>query len=57
MKMVTVCSKCKTSLCWRGVLMCDDAQIAGIIELPLEEVLALKKEHPSHILPHAYDVD
>lgn len=57
MEMVRVCDKCKTSVCWQGILMCNEALVAGTIDLPLDELLAMKKEHPSNLIHFAFDKD
>jgi hypothetical protein len=45
---VTVCSECKQASCWYGLFMCDKAQSAGIILLPIRELRKLNLEHPSY---------
>lgn len=32
--LVTVCSECRTTACWDGNLMCEDAQSAGTVQIP-----------------------
>ncbi len=45
---VTVCDKCLTASCWWGELMCEEAQNAGTVEMTVEELTKLHREHPSH---------
>lgn len=45
---ITVCDKCKTSLCWQGILMCYENQTAGTVEKTRAELIELGVEHPSN---------
>lgn len=45
---VTVCDKCFTACCWRGIFMCDEAHSAGIVDKPVLELRELGREHPSY---------
>lgn len=45
-RLVTVCDKCLMASCWRGVLMCDRAVNAGVVQKTVRELLALGLEHP-----------
>ena len=43
---ITVCDACLTAACWQGEFMCQQAQGAGTVEKTVEELQALKLEHP-----------
>lgn len=45
---VLVCSRCLRASCWYGELMCDDAQSAGLVVIPVDELHKLHREHPSY---------
>ena len=33
----TVCSACRTEACWQGLFMCDEARVAGVYDLDVED--------------------
>lgn len=45
-RLITVCDRCLTANCWHGRHMCQDADIAGTLDLPVSALAALKREHP-----------
>ena len=47
--LITVCDKCRTSLCWQGEMMCQDSQGAGVVRVPKYELIAEGHEHPSNM--------
>ena len=47
-KLVTVCSECLTAACWYGEFTCDRFKEAGLVEMPVSELRALSREHPSY---------
>ena len=47
-KLVTVCSECRMASCWHGIFMCDLAQDAATMDLPVSELRKLDLEHPSY---------
>jgi len=47
-KMVTVCDKCYRVSCWKGIFMCQEADFAETIDLPLWILRKLNLEHPSY---------
>lgn len=46
--MITVCDKCLTASCWKGIFLCDEAYGAGTTEKTAEELQALGREHPDY---------
>ncbi len=46
--LITVCDKCLQASCWQGIFMCDEAQMAGIVQKTREELRKLNREHPSY---------
>ena len=46
--LITVCDKCFCASCWQGILMCDNARIAGATERTIEQLTILDLEHPSY---------
>lgn len=51
---VTVCDHCHTSACWQGIFMCETAEVAGTIDMPISELRALGLEHPDYYEPYAH---
>lgn len=45
---VTVCDRCLQACCWHGILMCDEAKGAGIVDLPIETLRTLAREHEDY---------
>ena len=45
---VTICNKCYQASCWQGIFMCQEAQYAGTINLPLWILRKLNLEHPNY---------
>lgn len=56
-EMVTVCNKCLKATCWQGLFMCDESQTAGIIDMPIEDLKKINREHPSHWIGHSFFKD
>ncbi len=50
---VTVCAACLCASCWNGFFYCEQYKTAGTVEMPLDELLALRREHPSYLQPRA----
>ncbi len=36
--LITVCSECERACCWQGEFMCDDARLAGTVDLTVGEL-------------------
>lgn len=49
---ITVCAACLCASCCNGFFYCEQYQTAGTAEMPLDELLALGREHPSYLQPH-----
>jgi len=47
-EMVTVCDACLTASCWYGEYMCQASQIAGTVDLPIETLRGLGREHEDY---------
>lgn len=47
-RMVIVCSRCLCACCWHGDFMCDDADIAGVVNKSVAELKELNREHPDN---------
>lgn len=47
-RLVTVCSECKMASCWRGIFVCDKAQGAGTMQLPVWRLRQLDREHSDY---------
>ena len=47
-RMVTVCDVCHRASCWHGVDLCDDAQMAGTVEVPVALLDQWGYENPKH---------
>ena len=47
--LITVCDRCLCATCWQGAFLCDEAYSAGIVKKPRAELVALGREHPSHL--------
>lgn len=47
-KRVTVCDSCLQASCWQGTFMCDQAQGAGIVSLPVSKLKELARENPCY---------
>ena len=45
---VTVCNNCLCASCWKGIFMCDESDIAGITDLPIELLRKLRFEHSDY---------
>lgn len=45
---ILVCDKCKTSACWRGLVMCADSDIAGTMVMTVAALRKLGLEHPNN---------
>jgi len=43
-KLIEVCDNCKKASCWYGEFMCDMADIARTIKLPIEKLRKLNLE-------------
>jgi hypothetical protein len=48
---ITVCAACLCASCRDGFFYCDQFKTAGTIEMALDELLALRREHPSYLQP------
>ena len=46
-KLITVCDRCLMASCWQGVFMCENAVQAGTVNLPIETLQGLRREHGS----------
>ena len=44
--LITVCDACLTAACWQGEFYCQEYKTAGVVNLPVSRLLALKREHP-----------
>ena len=44
--LITVCASCLQASCWQGVFMCQESLTAGTVEKTVDELQALKLEHP-----------
>lgn len=51
-KLITVCAACLTAACWQGVLMCDAATTADVVEKTVAELRQLGRESG-----HWWDID
>ena len=47
-KLIEVCDKCKRASCWYGEFMCDEAQNAGTIKLPISKLREFNYEDASY---------
>ena len=47
--LITVCDRCLCATCWQGAFLCDESYAAGIVKKPRAELIALGREHPSHL--------
>ena len=45
--LIRVCDNCKQASCWLGQYMCDNADYAGTIDLPVKELRKLNLEDES----------
>lgn len=46
--LITVCDKCLMASCWQGILMCDAAKFAGIVQKTKRQLRKLNREHESY---------
>lgn len=53
---ITVCDKCFRACCWQGEFMCDDAYEAGIVDLPVSDLIE-KQGHEELEHPHWWNRD
>lgn len=49
--MITVCDKCLTASCWKGIFLCYESDHAGTTEKSYRELLCLDLEHPCYFSP------
>ena len=47
-EMITVCDACLTASCWYGEFMCQASQGAGTVNLPIETLRGLGREHEDY---------
>ena len=47
-EMITVCDACLTASCWYGEHMCQASQGAGTVNLPIETLRGLGREHEDY---------
>jgi len=47
-RIITVCSKCFQASCWQGKFMCQEAQNAGTVDVPVWVLEKLNLEHPDN---------
>ena len=47
-KKIEVCDKCNKASCWYGEFMCDEAQMAGTIKMPISKLKKLGLEDKSY---------
>lgn len=45
-RLIEVCDVCLTAACWYGEFMCELAQTAGTVKLPVATLKTLNREHP-----------
>ena len=45
---ITVCDNCYQASCWQGIFMCQEADFAGTIDLPIWVLSKLGLEHPDY---------
>lgn len=53
---ITVCDACFQASCWQGEFFCDDYMDAGIVDLPVSELIRRQErgyhEHPDYWNKH-----
>lgn len=47
-RLVTVCDQCHMASCWRGIFMCNSAQSAGVVQMPVWHLRELGLEHSDY---------
>ena len=47
-RLVTVCERCLTAACWRGIDMCEESRDADVVRLPVWRLDAMGREHPDY---------
>lgn len=47
-RLVTVCASCLCASCWLYEFCCDAYRTADVRKLPVRELRALDREHPSY---------
>jgi hypothetical protein len=53
---LTSCAACRRVSCWRGEFMCERARAANVVELPIDDLIALGLEHPDSLRRWAEEV-
>lgn len=46
--LITVCASCLRACCWQGTYLCDHAQNADIVELPISLLTTMDLEHSDY---------
>jgi hypothetical protein len=48
MRPVTVCDACRCASCWQAKFFCDNAKMAGTVDLPLGTLMQERRENESY---------
>jgi acyl-coenzyme A thioesterase PaaI-like protein len=46
--LITVCDACLQASCWQGIFYCQEFKTAGTIDLSVNRLRKLKREHPCY---------